>query len=179
MVRSGLRRESSVAFDIGHEAALPPPPGLPPAGTRPDPPPIMPEADPEGPLPMVLLRHTTPDGSSHFDWLLGRCSVEEAGRSPDTRDAVTLRLNAPPDFRGADRLDAQRLPDHRRLYLWFEGELSEGGGRVERVAIGQWWGLETDPIGRHDAQRFRARFEGEPQATRWELAPDGLTRIQP
>lgn len=148
--------------------------------------------DPRAALPMVLLRHTTPAGGGgesgggsggggfHFDWVLGRCGIEEAKRSPDIRDAVTIRLGARPDGpddAGAEPRGAQRLPDHRRRYLWIEGELSQGRGTIERVATGLWWGPEVGGAGDDGALRFRARFEGEPGETRWELGPDGLARV--
>lgn len=76
---------------------------------------------------VVLLRHDLPDGSSHFDWLL------------EPREGLPLIA-----FRVAHRLDlvtpaefsAQRIPDHRREYLDYQGPVSGGRGTVSRVAQG-------------------------------------------
>lgn len=65
---------------------------------------------------MVLLLHQLPAGPGHFDWLLQRRGSGEAGLL---------------SFRVADRIDAeptpefhaQRIPDHRALYLTYEGPI--------------------------------------------------------
>lgn len=118
---------------------------------------------------MVLLRHMLADGSSHFDWVLGMCGMEAARGEPEVRDAVTFRLADRVDEvgdvgAGARRLEGERLPDHRRRYLWYEGEIEPGRGRVERVASG-WWKPEFLSAGQ---VRFAAQFErGEPVCWRW------------
>lgn len=65
---------------------------------------------------MVLLLHELPDGSAHFDWMLQR---------PDESPGLlTFRLNTrhlpiapgrPASF------PAERLPDHRKMYLDYTG----------------------------------------------------------
>lgn len=76
----------------------------------------------------ALLEHTTAAGR-HWDLL-----VEVAGceRLP------TWRLAACPlDAEAAGRpIAAERIADHRPLYLDFEGELSGGRGRVRRLDRG-------------------------------------------
>ncbi len=82
-------------------------------------------------LRTVVLLHTLPDGSSHFDWML-----EQPGRG----DLVTFRCTRSPHEAG--QWDAERLPDHRRVYLDYEGPISGNRGDVRRVASGEV--LEAD-----------------------------------
>lgn len=77
-------------------------------------------------VPSVILRHVTPDGQSHFDWMIQL----ESGR------LMTFRVNMRPD-ETPGRYAATRLDDHRAAYLDFEGEISGGRGRVTRVARGE------------------------------------------
>lgn len=77
----------------------------------------------------VLLRHDLPDGSWHFDWLIDAVGVG----GPDDRNLIAFRLTERPDG-GHHAFDATRLPDHRRLYLNFEGELSENRGTITKIA---------------------------------------------
>ena len=87
----------------------------------------------------VLLRHSTPDGASHLDWMiepLGGASDDD----PDARCLTTFRIEREPDdvVTSVRGFDAARLPDHRAVYLdVFEHELSGGRGRVVRVASGR------------------------------------------
>jgi hypothetical protein len=78
---------------------------------------------------MVLLRHTLPDGSWHFDWLF-----EAASGAPALQSfRVMVRIDAaepPPAF------DAVATPPHRPLYLTYEGPISGNRGNVTRVARG-------------------------------------------
>jgi hypothetical protein len=89
----------------------------------------------------TLLRHDLPDGTSHLDWLIER-------RDGDA-GLLTFRLPIPPDWpgllaaclaspgRGAcAEVAAAALPDHRREYLAYEGEVSGNRGRVRRLAEG-------------------------------------------
>ncbi len=130
-------------------------------------------------LPTVLLRHddSTPDAPPHFDWLLSRCTLEDAHADPDARDAITLRLDTRPDHLSPGGTSpAQQLPDHRRHYLRQEGEVpptTPGGiprGRVERIAAGIWRPAdEADPL-----SDFIVAFAGQPPA-RWSFK-DGVLR---
>lgn len=77
----------------------------------------------------MILRHTLPDGSWHFDWLV---------ESPGLEAVPTWRTgHARPDDPGVEAFEARRIGEHRRLYLDFEGEIAGGRGRVERVAWGE------------------------------------------
>ena len=73
----------------------------------------------------MVLRHDLPDGSSHFDWLI----------EPDaSRLLISFRTGDwVPD---AASMLAVRTPDHRRLYLDYEGPVSHDRGRVVRLAAG-------------------------------------------
>lgn len=76
--------------------------------------------------PTVLLRHTLPDGSFHFDWMLARDGVGPL---------LTFRLEQDIS-EGSDGFTGKHLPDHRRVYLEYEGPISGDRGRVDRVAHG-------------------------------------------
>ncbi|MFI4916744.1 MAG: hypothetical protein ACIAS6_09605 [Phycisphaerales bacterium JB060] len=76
--------------------------------------------------PTVLLRHDLPDGSGHFDWML---AVDDHG------PLVTFRLERDiSEDLGA--FDGQRIADHRRRYLAYEGPITGNRGVVSRVAAG-------------------------------------------
>lgn len=83
----------------------------------------------------VLLRHTLPDGSWHHDWMVEDPDAPGGG-------LITFRLDAavpwPPGTDGTEKaFEALRLGVHRREYLAYEGEVSEGRGTVVRVASGE------------------------------------------
>jgi hypothetical protein len=78
----------------------------------------------------VLLSHTLPDGSHHYDWMLER----DGSDGGDGGRLVTFRVHVLVHECGA--FDAERVGDHRREYLEYEGEVSRGRGRVVRVASG-------------------------------------------
>lgn len=87
-----------------------------------------PPTKPGAPARMVLLRHELPDGSWHFDWMLERPGA----------GALALRtfrvLDRPDD---ASEFPAESLPDHRRVYLDYQGPVSNNRGQVTRVAAGE------------------------------------------
>lgn len=85
---------------------------------------------------MVLLRHDLPDGSWHYDWLLEPASAAAAPGGPDARVLLAFRVAKRLDVDPPREFPAERLPDHRRLYLDYEGEIAGGRGRVTRVAAG-------------------------------------------
>lgn len=109
---------------------------------------------------MVLLRHDLPDGSSHYDWLIGRGGPGMLLSFRVARRIDSARCRA---FR------AQRIADHRRLYLAYEGEVSGGRGRVRLVAAGPGRvEVETAErvvvVGSFGQRVGRCRFEGRPAA---------------
>ena len=86
----------------------------------------------------AILRHDHP--FLHWDLLL------EAGPV-----ALTWRLLRPPLQR--ELIAAESLPDHRLLYLDYEGPVSGDRGSVRRVAGGQF--RETPPSSVADRDSFR------------------------
>lgn len=98
----------------------------------------------------AILRHDHP--FLHWDLLL------EAGPV-----ATTWRLLRPPLDR--ELIAAELLPDHRLLYLEYEGPVSGNRGCVRRVAGGQF--RETPPSSVADRASFRNPIGGE------GLEPDG------
>jgi|GEM_PF-1676331 len=81
---------------------------------------------------MVLLRHTLPDASWHFDWLIQRDHPSAPSSSAAGDDARVLRafrtLIHPAIFAlpapSREPFEAIALPDHRRLYLHYEGPIA-------------------------------------------------------
>ncbi|MEM9186332.1 MAG: hypothetical protein AAGB00_07550 [Planctomycetota bacterium] len=92
----------------------------------------------------VLLRHECPDDyrdGPHWDLML-------EDRASQTLCTWSL-LELPSAWRvgdlsgGGAAVAAERLPDHRLRYLDYEGGISGGRGRVERVAAGTFEGDPT------------------------------------
>lgn len=107
--------------------------------------------------PTVLLRHTLPDGTSHYDWLLAR--ADRVG--DDERALLTFRVADRVDLLRAGASPATRLPDHRGLYLAYEGPVSGDRGSVERVAAGR---CRIVHEGR-DLVEAEAQWEGAPRVS--------------
>jgi len=119
----------------------------------------MPEPAPESapaPLPLrwALLRHDLPDGQGHWDWLIQRTPAHD---SP----LLTFRLAHPFDPFGRTVFEALRIPDHRAMYLEYEGPLTENRGSVRRVAAGRAV-IELTP------DRFRITFEARSGSAHFE-----------
>lgn len=74
----------------------------------------------------VVLRHTLPDGTAHLDWM-----IEQADAAAGL---MTFRLGLDADLRVPSSIRAERIGEHRRDYLTYEGAVSGGRGHVERVA---------------------------------------------
>ena len=74
----------------------------------------------------ALLEHKTPDGNVHWDFLL-----EVAGQER----LATWRLADNPLTASGD-IAAEKLPDHRRIYLEYEGPLTQNRGKVRRLDRG-------------------------------------------
>lgn len=95
----------------------------------------------------MLLRHECPDGSHHYDWMI------DAGGDGLTTFRVRERLDSP----HLAAFEAERISDHRRAYLEYEGEISGGRGRVTRVARGR---CRVDRLCDHAAD-LQLQFAGE------------------
>jgi len=80
----------------------------------------------------VLLKHTTPDGQSHFDWLLEQPNDPGEHRMIAFRCAQDPLPICPPDT-GKSAWSGERLPDHRAHYIRYQGPISDGRGNVRRV----------------------------------------------
>lgn len=79
----------------------------------------------------ALLRHDFP--WLHWDFLLAR---------PNAPAATTWRLLRTPCVN--EPIAALALPDHRLLYLDYEGPVSGGRGSVQRLDGGEWQEMATD-----------------------------------
>jgi hypothetical protein len=77
---------------------------------------------------MVLLRHTLPDASWHYDWMI---------RPEPGARLLTFRVRVRIDDANLDAFDAEQIAAHRDAYLDYEGPLSHGRGRVKRIARGR------------------------------------------
>jgi hypothetical protein len=119
----------------------------------------------------VVLEHTLPDGSAHFDWM-----IEHPALTGERRLA-TWRTAARPDR--ADAFSGERIGDHRAAYLAFEGEIPGGRGRVRRVAQGEarWESLGRDRLRvaiRWDGagERVYEGHAGDEETWRFDARPD-------
>ena len=82
----------------------------------------------------VLLRHDVPGKAAHFDWMLERAPAGEPGAAAeDERRLVAFRLNVGVDPMRDGAFAAQRIGEHRAVYLHKEGDLGRGRGTVTRL----------------------------------------------
>ncbi len=125
----------------------------------------------------ALLRHDLPDSSWHYDWLIDRVSwwhrpggadrcAGAPDLDPDACDLFAFRVPVRPDIATIDRFDAVRLPDHRRLYLDYEGPLTNNRGSVRRVASGLCTWSQPMP-GRLDVHIEPGSSPAPTQAIHW------------
>jgi hypothetical protein len=105
----------------------------------------------------VLLRHARGD-SVHFDWLIEPAPGEAL---------VSFRLHALPRLGERELLSAELAPDHRPIYLDFEGPIQGRRGTVTRVARG------TCDIIRLDERRLEARLTWQGGSARLRARPIG------
>ncbi len=131
-------------------------------------------ANPETPprsFRTVVLRHETPDGEHHFDWMLDSLWGEPGSE----RTLMTFRLRESPVSERAPEMSAERLPNHRALYLTFEGDLTGGRGRVTRVAEGEIR-FVVSAAAEPSEFEFECRFAGVPGWERWSARGGGTGR---
>lgn len=88
----------------------------------------------------AVLRHDLPDGTHHYDWFIepmctNRPHDSGTPEEPDDRVLITWRLKAWPIPEGL-LIPAERLTPHRRLYLDYQGPISDNRGEVRRVDHG-------------------------------------------
>lgn len=87
-------------------------------------------------LPTVLLRHDTPDGLHHFDWMLADVDDPQG-------PLWTARTSIPSDhWLKASVWPIELLAPHRRHYLTYEGAISGGRGNVTRIDEGTFDAIE-------------------------------------
>jgi hypothetical protein len=124
------------------------------------------------PAPLFVLLYHDQAGSAHWDLMIDRGTA-----------LATWQLLDPPEtlaVMGGSPIRARRLADHRRIYLDYEGPVSEDRGHVRRIDRGECLALEASPtswtirlIGRVLRGTFvLSRIEDD----RWELgrtAADG------
>lgn len=84
----------------------------------------------ENPYPTVFLQHVLPDGTTHFDWLLG---VDPKGEKHLISFRATQRIDQITENKW---FDLESRPDHRPDYLHIEGKLAGDRGEVTRLSTG-------------------------------------------
>jgi hypothetical protein len=120
---------------------------------------------PSGVAATVVLLHRTPDGGAHFDWLLQR-----QGGGP----LITFRLASRPDVPPPWTLSAERLADHREIYLTFQGTLSGERGDVVQIARG-WCDVQVES---QTELAAAVGFGGPAGALVGHAAPNGLWDLE-
>jgi hypothetical protein len=89
---------------------------------------------------------------------------------PGRERLATWRLSADPTGGEAD-VWAERIQDHRRVYLDYEGEISGGRGRVRRIDRGEAM------IEQLSGERIRVRLAGGRLSGRFEIDRDADGRL--
>lgn len=114
----------------------------------------------------VVLRHETPTRyarGAHFDLMLEHDGVLR-----------TWAMNKMPT--AGEAIAAERLPDHRRMYLDYEGEVKGERGHVSRVDAGTYDAMEetaTAIVVRLDGERLRGTLtlaQDEKEHHRWRVS---------
>ena len=91
----------------------------------------------------VVLQHFLV-GECHFDWLF---------ESPSTDLLTTWQTEIWP--LGLGETPCRRLPDHRRIYLTYEGPVLLNRGRVQRIEAGTYTAVSATEA------RFVAALHGQ------------------
>jgi hypothetical protein len=81
-----------------------------------------------------------------------------------------LVANPASDGREQGEIAATPLPDHRREYLEYEGPISQGRGRVEKVDAGQFELISEAEF------ELVLKLTGEKLTGNWRLARDSSAR---
>ncbi len=117
-------------------------------------------------MQFALLEHKTAEGV-HWDLLLETAEVGLA----------TWSLPSLPE--PGVKISVQALPDHRAVYLDYEGPISGDRGEVRRVDRGTYtvdtWDARCRIV-RLDGERFRGRVvleQTEPTESHWHFVWDG------
>jgi hypothetical protein len=126
-------------------------------------------------MKFVVLHHTGwPGHCDHYDLML----QVEARQSDDDRVLKTFSTQA--DVFPVPPVLLKKNVDHRRAYLKFEGEASDGRGRVERVDAGEfhfldapdaiWQNVRLELFGNRLKGRFLLRCTGADEFSFEQLA---------
>jgi len=114
----------------------------------------------------VILKHDTPDGQHHFDWLF-------AQDEPPTLKLKTWRVNTRPDqTEPGFTLQTEKIFDHRTTYLTYEGPISDNRGHVKRVAQGHYEIISTGK----DTIKVKVHWETD-HTQQWVLKANSITQI--
>lgn len=108
----------------------------------------------------AILFHETPPGyirQNHYDLLF------EDGDTLRTWAVAELPCDRPEQ-------EAERLPDHRRLYLEYEGPIAGERGSVTRVDAGIYAVVEDSPA-KWAVQLIGARHRGRLEVTDDNISP--------
>lgn len=119
-------------------------------------------------LRTAVIRHTTAHGV-HHDWLI------EDPRLPDPQAPHarlwTARVAPPPgDWTKLPRLELTVIAPHRRHYLAYQGPVSGGRGRVQRVLTGVCYA----PL--WTKERIVLSLDTTPGAGQWQIERLGPQR---
>jgi len=122
----------------------------------------------------ALLVHEGGEGGAHGDLLLERA----VGTDPEER---ALAAFAAPELARALELPAasgaalllRELPDHRRHYLFYEGEISGDRGRVTRLDAGVYLARPAAEDAEEADAGWELTFHGRQIAGRLLLRPAG------
>ncbi len=112
----------------------------------------------------VIHLHTG-RGPDHYDLMLARGETLATWRLAQSPDALAEGAETP----------ARKLPDHRVVYLTYEGPISRGRGEIKRVDRGTYEMLDRAPARwevRLDGRTVTGRFEltaAQPDAEDWTL----------
>ena len=123
----------------------------------------------DDPAPFVIQYHQR-EPDPHFDIMLLR--------------GDTLRTFSTVTFPGEGVREVRSLPDHRREYLTYEGEISGGRGTVRIRDRGTFRAEEWSPDrisvrldgGRLQGRMLLTRIEGERWQMKWEASDQDLRR---
>ena len=90
---------------------------------------VVADLDTGRPGPTVLLSHEQAGAPPHVDWLLAR---DTDGTLPLASFRLPSRMDTAPV---GTRLAIETAPDHRPIYLAYEGALSEAGGASQALGV--------------------------------------------
>ena len=79
----------------------------------------------------VVLRHTLPDSTEHYDWF-----IEIPNRTDEYRLRAFRSETNPASWHSGQLFHVEHSPDHRAHYLSHEGPIGQDRGSVQRVATG-------------------------------------------